>query len=233
MAKDTKIKDTPRVLLSTSKEDELGKYFFEYGTEEAIPKSREYIPLCVDEACVEPCKLLYDMGLRTVASGANVDGKDNCQDKGYIAIDYKSLSDENKLIAKKLEENGLISHIDRDPNHSGSFRVTIETPLTSETTVGEVEEKLMAIARLFQPQDVLYGRKSEEDIRNDYKDNGDGTYYSDFLRSNITAKEMEEFIEGELQELHDNYFYDGEKYYYLSEELLNIHMEYNKSKNLH
>lgn len=117
MAKDTKIKDTKRVIIDDLFGTELGdKCFVSITSEYAIPKSREYIPLMVDEACVEPCRVLYDMGIRTVNSGANVDGKDNVSYFGFIGIDYKSLSDENKLISDKLEERKIIDPIKRDPN---------------------------------------------------------------------------------------------------------------------
>ena len=193
-----------------------------YNQKVQFPYQREYISLFADEACVEPCQLLYDMGLKTVNSGANVDGKENVKDWGFIGIDYISMSDENKLIADELEKKGLIKPINRNSEERGAFIVYLKVPLDSETTVGEVERKLIELASLFQTQDVLYGRKTIEEIQSDYKDNGDGTYYCKFLHGNVTHEEMKQFIEEDLQQL----FYDGEKYYYITEDLLNIHMNY-------
>ena len=229
MSKETKIKDTKRVIVDDLHGTDMSKYFAFLQSEGAIPISREYIPLFADEACVEPCQLLYDMGLKTVNSGANVDGKENVKDWGFIGIDYISMSDENKLIADELEKKGLIEPINRNSEERGAFIVYLKVPLDSETTVGEVERNLLHLAGLFQAQDVLYGRKTMEEIQSDYKDNSDGTYYCKFLHGNVTYEEMKQFIEEDLQQL----FYDGEKYYYITEDLLNIHINYinNNKKN--
>lgn len=221
MSKDTKIKDTIRVVVDYLDND-LKEQYFAKGcakSEGAIPKSREYISFFADEACVEPCKFLYDLGLQTVNSGANVCGRENVSDDGFIGVNYLSMSSENKAIADELEQKGLIETIEKDPNQRGAFEVYLRVPLTSDSTVGEVEEQLMRFATLFQPQDVLYGRKSFEDM---FKDNGDGTYYSVLIGGNIDENEVTELLNEETEDL----FYDGNKYYYVTEELLNIHLSY-------
>ena len=225
MSKETKIKDTKRVLVSDLFGTDMKKLFVHLDTEWAIPISREYIPLLADEACVKPCMLLYDMGIRTVNSGANVAFGDTASNCGFIGIDYNSLSDENKIIADTLIERGIIG-----PIYQRKGTIFLETPLTGESTVGEVEQKLMELASLFQPQDVLYGRKTIEDIQNEFVDNGNGTYYWKRVSANFTHEEMKILMEEDMKEL-QNWFYDGEKYYYITEELLNIHMNYiNKNK---
>jgi hypothetical protein len=226
MTKDTKIKDTVRILADQWSNEIKEKYFAVADSEGAIPRSRDYISFFADEACVEACKLLYDLGLQTVNSGANVDGRENVKDVGFIGINYNSMCDENKKIADQLELEGIVDEIKRNPEQRGCFVVTFNVPLTSDSTVGEIEEKFIKFASLFKPQDVLYGRKTFEDM---YRDNGDGTYYSFLIQGNVDEDEMHSLLEEEVEPL----FYDGEKYYYYNEELLNIHLAFlNENKKI-
>lgn len=230
MSKETLIKNTKRIVVDFMDINEALKYFVNVESEGAIPKKRDYIPLLADEACVSSCEHLYDLGIRTVASGANVDGKEDVCDNGFVAIDYTSLSDENKSIANDLERKGIIDPIERNPNQRGCFRVNIKTPLTSDSTVGEVEERLLNVSNMFLPQDVLYGRFTMEDLKSEFIYNPDGTIFWRTCLCYISKEEAQELIDERLDKL----FYDGEKYYYVTEDLLNIHLNYlkrNKQEN--
>ena len=94
-------------------------------------------------------------------------------------------------------------------------------------TVGEVEDKLLDLAKQFNSQDILYGRETKESIREEYfEDKGDGTYLFLISLETIPADKVDQYIEEMLQD----YYYDGEKYYFLTEELRDMHLK-NKEKN--
>ncbi len=227
MSRETKIKDTKRVICDFLDPKVQQEAFVSFSSEGTIVRSREYIPLLADEACVKACEYLYDSGLRTLTSGANLDGSPNQEGYGFIGIDYLSMSDENKQIADDLERKGLIEPIIRNPKQRGAFYVNLKTPITSDMTVGEVEDILLDLAKQFNSQDILYGRETKESIREEYfEDKGDGTYLFLISLETIPADKVDQYIEEILQD----YYYDGEKYYFLTEELRDMHLK-NKEKN--
>lgn len=227
MSRETKIKDTKRVICDFLDPKVQQEAFVFFNSEGTIVRSREYIPLLADEACVKACEYLYDSGLRTLTSGANVDGMPNQKGFGFIGIDYQSMSDENKQIADDLERKGIIEPIIRNPEQRGAFYVNLKTPITSDMTVGEVEDILLDLAKQFNSQDILYGRETKESIREEYfEDKGDGTYFFLISLETIPADKVDQYIEEMLQD----YYYDGEKYYFLTEELRDMHLK-NKEKN--
>ena len=65
MSRDTKIKDTKRII--TGYDEKESQIFFNAGsTEGCIPLSREFIKYYADEACVKACELLYDLNILNI-----------------------------------------------------------------------------------------------------------------------------------------------------------------------
>ena len=232
MSRETKMRETKRILCDQL-DFEVQKEAFtsQYGSEGVIPKSKEYIALLADEACVEACKHLYELGIQTVNSSANLASTTMDEAEAYIGINYNSLSEDNKKIADDLEQRGKIPPIIRNPEQRGCFTVILKTAFTADMTVGEISDKLLEYAKLFQAQDVLYGRITKEEIKDQYfKDNGDGTTFFIIINGNIPTSDVEQEIDAMLQ---DSY-YDGKKYYFESADLLRMHMNYvkNNDKNI-
>ena len=232
MSRETKMREAKRILCDKlDLEVQKEAFTTQNYSEGVIPKSKEYIALLADEACVEACKHLYELGIQTINSGANLESTSMDEADAYVGINYNSLSEDNKKIADDLEQKGVISPIIRDPEQRGCFTVVLKTKFTGDMTVGEVSDKLLDFAKLFQPQDVLYGRVTKEEVKDQYfKDNGDGTYFYAIINGNISTSEVEQELDAMLQ---DSY-YDGKKYYYESEDLLKMHMKYvkNNDKNI-
>ena len=218
MSRNTLIKDTKRILSGFDYEKEkIGLAFI--NTEACIPLSRDYIALYADEACLEPCQRLYDLNIQTVNSGANTDNMDNIQADGFIGIIYDTLSEENKVIVNEMIEQRLI-----EPKYKyGDFTAfSLSVPLTSRSTVGEISDKLMELVSKFRQQDVLYGRYTYDDIDLQYKPLDNGMYLDWLTLSKITEEEKGEMLNQYLKHL----YYDGIKYYYITEDLLKKHVSY-------
>ena len=227
MSRDTLIKDTKRVLSGSDYEKETNAFAF-IKSEGCIPLSRDYISLYADEACLEPCQTLYDLNIQTVNSGANTDNKDNIQAEGFIGIIYDTLSEENQAIVNEMIKQGIIESKGKYGDYTIFY---LRVPLTSRSTVGEISDKLMYLVSQFRQQDVLYGRYTSEDIDSQYKPIDNGMYLDWLTHSEITEEEKEGMINQYLEQL----YYDGIKYYYITEDLLKKHISYleeNSIKNL-
>ena len=227
MSRDTLIKDTKPVLSGLDYEKEKNAFAFR-STEGCIPLSRDYISLYADEACLEPCQTLYDLNIQTVNSGANTNNMDNIQADGFIGIIYDTLNEENQAIVNEMLEQGII---ESKKKYGNSTIFYLRVPLTSRSTVGEISDKLMYLVSQFRQQDVLYGRYTYEDIDLRYKPLDNGMYLDFLTHSEITEEEKEEMLNQYLEQL----YYDGIKYYYITEDLLRKHISYleeNGIKNL-
>lgn len=226
MSRDTKIKDTKRILTGINTEKEL-QLFYNVGDEGCIPLSREAIKYYADEACLEACKLLYDLNIKTIFSGANVDGKENTNSTAFIGISYDTLSDENKSIALSLIENEIIEGIS---NNSGRYQgnvICITIPINSNDTVGFVSDKLISIASHFVQQDVLYGKTTEKIIRTQFKQLENGNFIDYMTFAEITPEELEERIKDEVSQ----FYSDEQGNLFFTEDLLKKHLNYQMSKN--
>ncbi len=226
MSRDTKIKDTKRVLTGFDYEKE-SQLFCSFQTEGCIPMSRESIKYYADEACLEACELLYDFNIQTLYSGGNVDGKEDFDSEAFIGISYDTLSEENKNIVKQLIESGIIEGIRDNSGRGEGNTVTISVPINSNDLVGTVSDKLMIIALQFVPQDVLYGRTTIEKIRSLYPQKANGNFYDCFTRGELTLQELEE----RLQEETSKYYPDNDGNLFLTKDLLNKHLAYQKGNN--
>lgn len=228
MSRDTKIKDTKRVLTGFDFEKE-SQLFCNFQSEGCIPMSRESIKYYADEACLEACELLYDLNIQTFYSGGNVDGKENIDSLAFIGISYDTLSEENRNIVKQLTESGIIDGIRDNSGRGEGNIVTISVPINSNDLVGTVSDKLMIIAQQFIPQDVLYGRTTIEEIRSLYPQKANGNFYDYLTMGELTLQELEE----RLQEEASQYYSDNDGNLFLTKDLLNKHLVYQKENNKH
>jgi hypothetical protein len=136
-----------------------------------IPSNREMLAELVEQPLLEPCKNLWDKGIRTMASSANL--KDLEVGYAHLFIDYDSLSEENKKIAKdhatKLitredEEVYLIASppkeravlVDLLPHFDGRGYVMIAIPLNVQSTFHDVEKGVSEITDRFVKQPATW-----------------------------------------------------------------------------
>lgn len=228
MSRDTKIKDTKRVLTGIDFEKE-SQLFCNFQSEGCIPMSRESIKYYADEACLEACTLLYDLNVQTFYSGGNVDGKEDVDSEAFIGISYDTLSEENKNIVKQLIEIGIIAGIQDNSGRGEGNTVTISVPINSNDLVGTVSDKLMTIAQQFVPQDVLYGRTTIEGIRNHYPQKANGNFYDYLTMGELNLQELEERLQEEIS----RYYSDNDGNLFLTKDLLDKHLAYHKENNKH
>lgn len=135
------------------------EYFIVGGTRDAIVRNRSTLALIIDEPCLSSCEYLYDCNVLTLNSSAN---RNDIETGPFIIIDYSSLSDENKLVAKKLEEEGKIK-FGKDENGNIST-CAITFPISEDSTIEEVDNLFKKIASEFKKQDILYGYYTEEEL---------------------------------------------------------------------
>lgn len=225
MSRDTKIKDTKRVLSGFDYDNEVNLFYQGGGTESCIPLSRECIPFYADEACVESCQLLYDLNIQTFYSGANVDGNENQTSLANIVVSYDTLSEENKAIVHELIKQGIIGEIKNMDGRGQSNIFDISVPMKSDDLVGDISDKLLAISKMFIQQDVLYGRTTIEEIVKSYPLQEDGMYFDRWTFGTLSKEELAERIKDEVS----SYFDGDDGYLYFTQDLCNKHMKYQES----
>ena len=230
MSRDTKIKDITIVRSDYEPEnyEKEKQGLARIGTEGCIPKNRDYIALYADEPCLEACKKLYDLNIQTYTSNGHVNGKENAEGRAYIGIIYDTLSDENKLIVNDLINKKIIRPVAESIKERGTGRhISIEVPIHSDDLVGEISDKLLAMANVFQQQDVLYGRYTYEEMINRFFPLLDNNMHSDVF----TFEEInEEAVHARIKEYQDEGFIpafseDGELFFE-TEDLLNKHISF-------
>ena len=229
MSRDTKIKDIE--IKRTAYNPELSEKEIEglakINTEGCIPKTRDYIRLYADEPCLEACQKLYDLNIETYTSGGHVDGKENETAIAFIGVIYDSLSEENKGIVSSLVERGIIPPItDRGEEKA----LSIQVPIHSDDLVGDVSDKLLAIASEFQQQDVLYGRYTYEQLRNIYFRKLDTGLYEDGITlEEIPEEEIDDRLKGYQEVGYIPCFSEDGDLFFITEDLLNKHSEFIKN----
>lgn len=227
MSRDTKIKDIKIIRSGLDNNEKEQKCFVKGGTEHCIPKNRDAIGLYADEPCVEACQLLYDLNIETYTSGGHVEGKENATGEAYIGIVYDSLSEENKKIAEDMIKKGMIDNIYNTKGRGTGLTIMICVPISSDSLVGEISDKLVQLASMFQQQDVLYGRKTIDEIKSLIFTKLDNGNYFNNLTLDVESEEkmqetLPEFIEYECKYMYSS---DG-VIYFISEDLLNKHLRY-------
>lgn len=111
----------------------------------ALIKSKEEIKKFVEQPLLKACEVLYDKNIKTLASSANK--KDIEIGEAYIIIDYDSLSDNNKEIAK-----GFASPIEYD----GINAVKIIIPIDENMFIQRIEKEAIETADAFEKQPMSW-----------------------------------------------------------------------------
>ena len=229
MAKDTKIKDIKIVRSGIDNVEQEYQYFAHVGTESCIPLNRDAIVLYADEPCVEACQLLYDLNIQTFSSGGHVDGKENATGEAFIGIEYDTLDENNKTIVERMIKDGIISNKQEASGRGQGIVFNISVPIHSDDMVGEVSDKLVKIASQFQLQDVLYGVMTKQQIEQGmFTRLEDGSYRDNATFSVLSEQEMKQSYNEMLEFYCGNMFSDDGNLYYITEDLLNKHLDFKK-----
>lgn len=181
-------------------------------TEECIVTDREHLRKFIEEPCLAACLYLYDRNIRTVDSSAN---KNDINGRAYIGIDYDSLSDENKKVVENLIEQGIVERKELgNEGRRGERYIMISTLITESSTVGQVNDWFMKAVSSFQMQDLLYGRYSQQEIKQELEST---------WGMKISIEDIEQIA------LDMGYAYDeDEKVFWENKELLKKHLQYQK-----
>lgn len=107
------------------------------------PETREDLAELVEFPLLEACQELFDKNIQTVFSSANTKDVGGF---GYITIDFESLSEENKKIALRIGEVGMIHGF--KPKQG----IYLNIPITEQSTVGEVKEVAKRLVGQFTQQ---------------------------------------------------------------------------------
>ena len=104
----------------------------------------EDLETLVEAPLLESCKILHEKGIKTVFSSANK--KDIANGYAYITLDLEALSEKNREIALRIGKLGTI--------HGATMRdgIYIEIPIRESSTVGEVKQEAVRIAKGFEQQ---------------------------------------------------------------------------------
>ncbi len=234
MSRETKIKDIKIIRSGLDNVEVEQKYFVRVGTESCIPKDRDAISLYADEPCVEACQLLYDLNIQTYTSGGHVEGKVNTEGEAYVGINYDTLSDENKRIVKEMINNGIIDNIANNEDRGQGLTISLRVSINSDSLVGEVSDKLVQLASMFQQQDVLYGRKTIDEIKSSLFTKLDNdNYRNNWTFEVITKEEMQQLLPEWVEYECENMYTSDGITYFISEDLLNKHLNYMESIDTH
>jgi len=112
-------------------------------------KNREDIKRIVEVPLVEACEVFWDKNIKTVESSAN---KENAQNgRGWILLDWDSLSDENKKIAQL--QNGQVRKA-----HGGSETLfyDLEIPMSKDMLAKDISKNATELANKFQKQKITW-----------------------------------------------------------------------------
>lgn len=127
-------------------------------------KNKADLARVVEEPCLALCEDLYDKNILTYWSSCN----QTAPDRAYVLVRYDSLDKRNKAIADRLIEEGKLSidsgldSCNTDKAYGKGIRLEVKT--SSESLVSDVSEQLLALAREFKHQDILYNVYSAEYI---------------------------------------------------------------------
>ena len=110
------------------------------------PQSREDLKKLVELPLLEACQKFFDKGIRTVFSSANK--KDIEIGHAHIALDFESLSPQNKEIALSLGKEGII--------HGSRIRkgIYLEIPVNEHSTIGQIKDEALSLVDKFEDQNT-------------------------------------------------------------------------------
>ena len=199
--------------------------FYYASTANCIIKDRETLKLIVDPPCLEACEYLFDCNILTTSSSANNSNYSEIEHgyKGWVGINYDSLSDENKKIYQMLLEKELIGKYgEYEAGGTVIHDFTICIPFDETTTSEEFSKELMDIVRFFQPQELMYGSYSREEMemKADYilehssyvmmDGNENADFIEDYLYPKYGDKITMEDLVNECNNLIFHYYHDSE-----------------------
>lgn len=125
---------------------------------QAIPESRNQviarrnqIPDLVEAPLIPGCLTLYDNNVQTLSSSANA--QDAKLGKGYIFVDWDTLSDQNKKIAAQLVTQG---EAELNDGYDGKKALKLVIPIPESTTVSAISEKVSALVSAFRKQKMRW-----------------------------------------------------------------------------
>lgn len=128
----------------------------EEGGIEAV--TRENLSELVEAPLLEACEELYDKNIRTVMSSANEKNVAGGEGEAYIAIDFDSLSEENKQIALKFGETYIMHGSKSAPC------VNLVFPVHSNTTVGDIRRMAHKVVAQFHKQKMTWGGTTLDEL---------------------------------------------------------------------
>jgi len=119
-----------------------------------IIATKEQLKTVVEAPLLAACEALYDKNIRTLASSAN---RKNIQNgEASILVDFDSLSEENKIIARKISEPEQAS------GHGGGGKTfVIAIPVSASSTVAEISKAALTIAQAFKWQPATWITKKK------------------------------------------------------------------------
>ncbi len=169
------------------------------------------------------CKFLNDLNIQVYTSNIHIDDKENTG-FSYVNIVYDSLSEENKKIADEMVKRGLAYFEDIKDNCKC---ISLEANIDFCTNVVKANERLLYLASFFEKQDVLYGRKTIDEITSSiFQKRDDGMYNNlktgDVVSSDVMRIQLPFYLENICSFLYTN----DDKIYFSSYELLNKHLDY-------
>ena len=195
MSRNTKIKDLKIVKSELSNYENGGHLFVRCWSESSIPMNRDAIAGYIDEPCIEACQKLYDLNIKTYISGIYIGAGDDELGIAYIGLVYDTLSEENKKIVHQMIETGVINGIFDNREQGIGFTISLEVNINSNSLVGNISDKLVQLANMFRQQDVLYGRKTFEELQNYFfSPLGNNSYRDNFSFQVIDVTEMKKRI---------------------------------------
>lgn len=152
-------------------------------------RERQQIVEIVEEPLQAACQILYDKNIQTLDSTANMKDLSEGASRAGIAIDYNTLSRENRQIAESM---GLTPQA-----YDDSQAIEISIPMNVDSTIQEVSSAAENIANQFLEQSPswipaytiddlrkAYGYQSSEDATPEdftaegyFYDSGNKTFY--------------------------------------------------------
>jgi len=130
-----------------------------------IPKTREDLAMLVEAPLLDACQELYDLNIQTSMSGANAG--DVLQGHVHLMIDFDSLSEENKAVAREFGGPRMVAGV--------SNCVTLTFPVGPETTVGDVRRMAHEAVLKFHKQEMSWAKgKTIKEMAEPYGSDGEG-----------------------------------------------------------
>lgn len=111
--------------------------------------TKEQLKEIVELPLLAACEELYEKNIRTIASSANK--KDIEFGQANIMIDFDTLSEENKAIARKFAAP------EKDTGHWGGGQILLlMIPVSASSTVKEISQQALAMAKQFKWQPAVW-----------------------------------------------------------------------------